>query len=103
MGIFKKIVKGKHNIKESVLIKENGKYVLKEKEKGVLQTIIISKDIASSREAAARIAKKYGNITTSRETDSSYRFRQTSPENIKKGSYKTFSPEKGVSLVYGQK
>ena len=73
-----------------------------------LQTIIVSKKIAKSRAAAERIARSYANrMYTSRETKTSWRFRQRPPEDFRKGSFRTkkILDEKGkaigVSLVYG--
>lgn len=74
----------------------------KANDKGTLQTIVISKEIAKSLQEASSKAKKYGEIRTSRETDSSYRFAQRSPDDFQADSYKSFSPEKGVTLVYGK-
>ena len=96
MGVFKKMA----GVKEGQrLLKVNGVWTITEAEKGTLQTIIISKDIADSRSAAETIAKEFGTISTSRETESSYRFRQAKPAFK---TYYTVKPKKGISLVYGK-
>jgi phage-related protein (TIGR01555 family) len=69
-----------------------------------LQTIIISKEISSNIEEATKIARKFGKITKTETTKSSFRFRQKNPGKFVKGSFKTFNPpkQKGVSLVFGE-
>lgn len=71
---------------------------------GNLQTIIISKDIAKTKQEAEAIAKDFGASELSvDETDSSFRFRQRDPKDFIEGSFKTFqTPKNGVSLVYGK-
>lgn len=67
-----------------------------------LQTVIISKKIAKTREAAKRVAREYASrIYTSRETKTSWRFRQRPPDDFRKGSFRTKKIHDGVSLVYG--
>ena len=69
-----------------------------------LQTVIVSKQIASSREQATEIAGKFANrIYTSRETGESWRFRQRPPGDFKSGTFRTFHVpgNEGVTLVYG--
>lgn len=73
------------------------------KPKRPAQTIIISKEIASTLEAAKKIAAELGEIKKSEETSTSFRFRQIEPGRFKEGSFRTFSVpgKKGVSLVFG--
>lgn len=69
-----------------------------------LQTIIVAKTIAKTREAAQKLAEPYAKrIYTSRETGSSWRFRQRHPNDFIKGSFKSFPlpQEPGIVLVYG--
>ena len=66
-----------------------------------LQTIIVSKETASTRNAAKRVAAEFGPISTSRETTTSFRFRQRPPEDFREDSFRTKKIEGGVSLVYG--
>lgn len=69
-----------------------------------LQTIIVSKNIAPTREEAKAIAAPYARrIYTSRETKNSWRFRQRPPDDFKKGTFKSFPlpHDSGIVLVYG--
>ena len=68
-----------------------------------MQTIIVSKAVAPTREAAKTLARKHARrIYTSRETKTSWRFRQRPPEDFDVRSFRTFKiPGEGVSLVYG--
>lgn len=95
------IDKGQYTAKE--LTDENLNEVRAD-QKRVLQTIIIMKSIAESREAAEKIAKKFGKVVTSRETENSWRFRQRTPGDFKKGSFKAFRPKgkQGVVLLFGE-
>jgi len=73
--------------------------------KANLQTVIVSKDRAATRAGATKVARAHANrIYTSRETDTSWRFRQRPPTDFVKGSFRTFTipGEAGVSLVYGE-
>lgn len=70
-----------------------------------LQSIIVSKRIAKTRNAAEKIARKYANrIYTSRETGSSWRFRQRPPTDFVKNSFRTFQypGEDGIAFIYGK-
>lgn len=82
-----------------------------------LQTIIVYKEyvpdkgarkgkcVKRTRAQAKKIAEqfKFRNIYTSRETQTSYRFRQRPPEDFVASSFRTKRlPEFGVSLVYGR-
>jgi hypothetical protein len=70
-----------------------------------LQTVIVSKDVAKTRAAATKVARRFANrIYTSRETKTSWRFRQRPPTDFVAKSFKTFKVpgEEGVSLVYGK-
>ena len=70
-----------------------------------LQTVIISKELASTRAKAERIARKHANrIYTSRETKGSFRFRQRPPGDFNKKSFRSFPlpHEPGIVLVYGK-
>ncbi len=69
-----------------------------------LQTVIVSKTIAKTREKAKRLAQAHANsIYTSRETGQSWRFRQRPPSDFKAGSFRTFAVPgaPGVALIYG--
>jgi len=67
------------------------------------QTILISKNIAKSREEAKRIASAYADrIYTIRETDNFYRLRQLPPYKFVKGSFKTYKVKTGIYIVYGE-
>jgi hypothetical protein len=73
--------------------------------KGEVQTIIVSKEIARTREEATEIARKFGaEHLESDMTSTSWRFRQRSPDDFMQSSFKTFKPEgkPGVSIVYGR-
>lgn len=74
------------------------------KEQWDLQTVIVDKSVAPSREAATDIAREFAKrIYTSRETSTSYRFRQRPPGDFVKKSFRTRQiPGMGVSLVYGR-
>lgn len=70
-----------------------------------LQTIIVSKRIAKTRDQAKHIASSYAKrIYTSRETSGSWRFRQRSPDDFVKNSFRSFPiPDNhGVVLIYGR-
>lgn len=72
-----------------------------------LQTIIVSKELAPTRAAAEKLARPHARrIYTSRETKSSWRFRQRPPSDFVKGSFRSFpipDPGKsGIVLVYGK-
>lgn len=68
------------------------------------QTIIVQKTHAKDRDEASGIAKGFADrLYTSRETATSFRFRQKPPSKFVWGSYRTKSiPGKGVSIVYGR-
>ncbi len=72
----------------------------------VTQSVIIKKSHPSvdSRADAIRIAEKHlgKKITTSRETETSYRFRQRKPEDFIKGSFVIFKVSEHISLVRGK-
>lgn len=70
-----------------------------------LQTIIVSKNLAKSRSRAEAMALPYARrIYTSRETSSSWRFRQRPPTDFIKDSFRSFPlpNEPGIVLVYGK-
>jgi len=70
-----------------------------------LQTIIVSKQIASTRKAAEKLARPYANrIYTSRATDSSWMFRQRPSSDFVNNSCRSFPlpSEPGIVLVYGK-
>jgi len=68
-----------------------------------VQSIIVKKSNPKvhSRLDATRIAKHYGPIRTSRETSTSYRFRQVPPTEFVKGSFRTKKVGK-VTMVLGR-
>ena len=71
--------------------------------KRTLQSIIIKKsDKVKGKNDAETIAKKYGKIYTSRETSTSFRFRQRDDDDFKKGTFRTAVINPQVSLVYGE-
>lgn len=68
------------------------------------QTYIVPKSIAKTQAEAIKIAKKYGaTVSTIRETEESWRFRQRPPEDFVSGSFRTFKiPDSGgVVIVFG--
>jgi len=70
-----------------------------------LQTVIVSKQLTKSRRKATDIARPLANrIYTSRETKTSFRFRQRPPSDFVKGSFRTFQvpDHPGVAYVYGK-
>jgi len=70
-----------------------------------LQTVIVSKGLAKTRRKATTVARKFANrIYTSRETKTSWRFRQRPPSDFVKGTFRTFPVPgvEGVWLVYGK-
>lgn len=67
------------------------------------QSIIVDKSIAVDRDEAKLKAKKFADrLYTSRETKSSFRFRQRPPSHFVKGSFRTKKVTPGVSIIYGQ-
>lgn len=68
------------------------------------QTIIVKKSHPQvhSRADAKRIARKYADrIYTSRETSTSFRFRQRPPSAFRAGTFRTSRAGKHVSIVKG--
>jgi hypothetical protein len=63
------------------------------------QSVIVQKRPGRSREDAERIAKRFGKIETSRETGTSYRFRQRPPEDFAEMRTKKLTAD--VSIVTG--
>ena len=70
-----------------------------------IQTVIVSKTKAKTRAAAEKIAEKLlgKKVKTSRETETSFRFRQFPPEEIVKGTIGTKQVKQGVSIVTARK
>ena len=69
-----------------------------------LQTIIISKDRATSKSDAREIAAKFARnapLPAADETGRSYRFRQRDPKDFVPNSFRTINPTEGVALVLG--
>jgi len=69
-----------------------------------MQTVIVSKDHpeVETFEDAVAVARDYADrIYTSRETSTSFRFRQRPPSCFVKGTFWQESPEPGVFLTYG--
>lgn len=67
------------------------------------QTVIINKSMSKDRIGAKSLAKPFADrLYTSRETGSSYRFRQLPPDKFIPGTFKTFKPKEGIAIVYGQ-
>jgi len=72
-----------------------------------LQTVIVKKSFDGkqrNREQAAKIADRHAKraIYTSRETSTSFRFRQRPPTDFVKKSFRTKNIGDGVSLVFGR-
>lgn len=69
----------------------------------VKQTIIVKKSVkVNTRAKAIKIAARHADrLYTSRETGTSFRFRQLPPSKFVKGSFKT-ERKKGVSIVWGK-
>jgi hypothetical protein len=69
------------------------------------QTIIVLKahPKVKTRADAKKIAIRYADrIYTSRETSTSFRFRQKPPSKFKKGTFRTEKKTKYVSIVWGE-
>ena len=77
----------------------------------VKQTVIVKKSHPLVRQArdrdkpivAERVARRHADrIYTSRETDTSFRFRQIDPGKVKKDTYKTVSHGPHVNVVWAE-
>lgn len=68
----------------------------------VLQTIIISKGLHQSLDLAKMEAREFGIVEKVDDAGDSFRFRQRDPDDFVEGSFRTFKPKMGVSLVFGQ-
>jgi len=67
------------------------------------QTVIIDKSLTKDREEAKSLARPFTDkMYTSRETGSSFRFRQRPPSKFVPGSFRTKQVKPGVSIVYGE-
>lgn len=75
---------------------------LRQRERRELQTILVSKEVAPSEAEAKKKALKYGRADKVDETEQSFRFRQRPPSDFVEGSFRSFKPEEGVTLVFGQ-
>lgn len=65
------------------------------------QSVIVKKSRAKTRKAAAKVARKYADrIYTSRETETSFRFRQRPPSCFL--TIKTKCLDNGICLVVGK-
>lgn len=73
-------------------------------QKRVLQTIIIMRSLADTLDKAVKEAKDFGKVVSSRSTENSFRFRQQTPGDFKKGSFKAFHPKgkQDVILLFGE-
>ncbi len=68
----------------------------------VKQTIIVNKEVASTRKKALRMIKPFADrIYTSRETSQSFRFRQRPPKDFYPESFVTVHIAPGISVVLG--
>ncbi len=69
-----------------------------------MQTIIVKKSHpdVESRADAQRIADKHGKVYTSRETGTSYRFRQRDDDDFVADSFRTEQRDAHVSVVWGE-
>lgn len=68
------------------------------------QSIIVKKGFTvHNLKQAESVARRYGTVTTSRKTGSSWRFRQESPKKFIQSSFRTKRITKQVSLVVGRK
>ena len=67
------------------------------------QTVIVHKSLSGNRDKAREIARGFSDrMYTARETGQSFRFRQLPPGKFVPGTFKTFSPKAGISIVYGE-
>ncbi len=66
----------------------------------VVQTVIVSKSIAKTKEEATRVAKDWKTDSV-RETSDSWRFRQRPTEDFVPGSFRTKEVKPGLSIVVG--
>lgn len=75
----------------------------RKKKTGALQTVIVKKSYASTKRKATAEAKKHADrIYTSRETGTSWRFRQRPLKCFSRGTFKTKCIRDGkVCLTYG--
>ena len=67
-----------------------------------IQTIIVKKTRAKTREQATKIAAEYGKTYTSRETPNTWRFRQFPPDQCG-GRFRAVKIGDGVLAVYCDK
>jgi hypothetical protein len=69
-----------------------------------MQTVIVDKSVAPTRKDATEVARDFAKrIYTSRETKTSWRFRQRPPGDFVKGTFRTRPIRaRGVSLIYGR-
>lgn len=92
--------------KNNVLVKPSfiGWHVEKNLDKPSMakQTVIINKSIVKNLKEAKKIARGFGEHLEEDETGQSYRFRQIDPKEFVPGTFRTFKPKEGVSIVYGQ-
>lgn len=69
----------------------------------VLQSVVVSKDLASTESQAHQIASKFarGDAGAADETSTSFRFRQQAPDRFVPGSLRTIRPTNGVAMIMG--
>ena len=66
------------------------------------QIVIVKKAVAPTRARASKLARRHADrITTSKETGSSFRFKQRPTSCFIDGTYRTAKLPNGVSIVYG--
>jgi hypothetical protein len=68
-----------------------------------LQSVVVSKDLASTESQAHTIASKFvrGDAGAADETGTSFRFRQRAPAHFIPGSLRTIHPTNGVAMIMG--
>lgn len=68
----------------------------------VLQTIIVSKEIADTVAKARAIAKEIGKTSNVDETSTSFRFRQRDPADFDRKTFRSKNPKAGITLTFGK-
>lgn len=72
-----------------------------------LQTVLVSKKLPLVKAEGLKGAKKIADDMSVKhtkvdETANFFRFRQHDPKGFVSGSFRTFSPRKGIEFVYGK-
>lgn len=67
------------------------------------QTIIVPRELAADRKSAEAIARQHADrIYTSRETESSFRFRQRHPDRFDSSTFRYWKHPSGVGIIFGK-